>query len=178
MKAKTFTKVLVVLIIAVYSVGFYFYVQPKTITIHSTEIVVRDVGVSLEDKIEDLKETLLDDLRYEEIKGYENRSLVIVFDPLQKDLAKCREVGGVRLHCYSTGDFNFKVATVQHYYSKFYNETLNDKEAFMIAMDSELSRELAKKVIFEEKGGIYNWINSSKKINGVSRVTFIKNLEK
>ena len=178
MKSKKMTQILLGLVLMIWGFNLYNYAKPEVITIIEQRIVVRNVGVSLEDKIEDLKESLLDDLLHEEIKGHKNRSLVIVFDPLQKDLAKCRQVGGVRLYCYSIGDFNFKTATIQHYYLKLFGIVLTDKEAMLIAMDSELSRELAKKIIFEQSGGIYAWANSAKKINAVNRVSFIKNLEK
>lgn len=161
-------------------VGYYIAgknIEPEVVTEIKEKIVTKNVGVELETKIRSLKDSLLDDLRYEEIKGYENNSLVIVFDPLKKDLEKCRQVGGVRLHCYSTGDYNFKIGTIQHYYLKFYDEVLNDKEAMLIAMDDELSRELAEKVIFDEVGGIWNWENSAKKINAAQRIEFIRELE-
>ena len=160
------------------AIGIFIYGRYQEPTYVDREVIVeKNVGIALEEKIEQLKQDLLDDLRLEEIRGYENRSLIIVFDPLKKDLASCRKIGGVKLHCYSTGEFNFKIATVQHYYSKFYGEKLNDKEAMLIAMDSELSRELAYEIIFNEIGGYRNWLNSGKKINAHDRITFIRSLE-
>lgn len=177
-----FRKLLLAIITIAILIGTGFYlakknISPEIITEIQEKVVTKNVGVALETKIRSLKDSLLDDLRHEEIKGYENNSLVIVFDPLEKDLAQCRRTGGVRLHCYSTGDYNFKIATVQHYYLKFYSEVLNDKEAMLIAMDDDLSRELAEKVIFDEVGGIWNWRNSAEKINAAQRIEFIRELE-
>ncbi|MHA1401643.1 MAG: hypothetical protein ACTSQE_14935 [Candidatus Heimdallarchaeaceae archaeon] len=178
MKTKTITILLIIAVIGVWGYNLINTLEPVTVTVHDTKIVEKNIGIALETKIRYLKDSLLDELRHEEIKGYENYSLVIVFDPLAKDLDKCRQVGGVRLYCYSIGDYNFKVATVQNYYSKFYDENLNDKQAMEIAMDDDLSRELAEKVIFDETGGIYNWRNSAKKINAFQRIEFIRELEK
>ena len=179
MKFKTITILLVIIVAGIWGYTLIQKMQQKTVTVHETPIVEKNVGVSLEKKIEQLKQNLLDDLKGKEIQGYENNSLVIVFDPAEKDLAQCRKTGGVKLRCYSIGDFNFKIGTVQGYYSKLYSEELNDKQAMEIAMDSKLSRELAYDIIFdEEPGGIYNWSNSAKKIDAASRITFIRELEK
>lgn len=159
--------------------GVYIFGIPEKGPLVTEKIKIKEVYVdnSLQEKLSELKEGVLDDLKTAEIRGYEHLDAIIVFDPRKKDLASCQRVGGVRLHCYSFGPFNFKVATVQHYYEKFYGYTPTDKEAIDIALDNELSRELAHKVIFEEVGGINNWVNSARKIDAHSRITFIRGLE-
>jgi len=162
------------------SLGVYFFGLPfeqKTVTVQQEIIIEKETDNSLKLKLEELKNNILDDLRTAEIIGYEHLDAIIVFDPRQRDLATCQKIGGVRLHCYSFGQYNFKVATVQHYYEKFYNRTPTDKEAIDIALDNDLSRELAHKVIFEEIGGINNWVNSARKINAHERIKIIRELE-
>lgn len=167
-----------ILLLIVISIAVFDHYRPENVVEREVKVVVeKNVGVSLEKKIAELKSDLLDDLRTAEIKGYEHLEVIIVFDPLQKDLEKCRQVGGVRLYCYSFGEYNFKIATVQHYYQIFYGYTPGDSEAMNIALDDDRARELAHKVIFEEVGGIWNWKNSADKISAADRITFIRSLE-
>lgn len=162
-----------------FTLGVYFWGLPVNIKTE-TKVIEKKVVVdnSLKNKIESLKHGILEDLRTAEVQGYEHMDAIIVFDPLKKDLESCRRVGGVKLHCYSFGHFNFKIETVKYYYGKFYNKTLTDKEAMDIALDNDKAYDLAYKVIFDEVGGIYNWINSGKKINAVERIELIRELEK
>ena len=153
------------------------YEEPLVITKEKEVIIETFTGVSLEKKIEELKQEVLDDLRHEEIKGHLDADLVIVFDPKDSDDIRCRKQGNVRLYCYSFGDFNFKIATVQYYYYMFNGIDLSDTEAMNIALDPEQARELAYEIIFNEVGGIWNWKNSAEKIDAGNRITFIRSLE-
>jgi hypothetical protein len=175
-----FARNIIILAIVFVGIGFYIAkqnIEPKIITEIKEKVITNNIGVSLETKIEELKNGLLDDLRTAEIQGYEDTEVIIVFDPRLKDLKNCQKIGGVRLHCYSFGDYNFKIATVQHYYDKFNKETIGEKQALEIALDKNKSRDLAYKVIFNEIGGIWNWKNSAEKINAAERISFIRSLE-
>jgi len=173
LKQTAFTLFAVIITLAVYN----RYKEPVVITNEKEVIIETFIGVSLEKKIEELKQEVLDDLRHEEIKGHLDADLVIVFDPKDSDDIRCRKQGNVRLYCYSFGDFNFKIATVQYYYHMFNGIDLSDTEAMNIALDPEQARELAYEIIFNEVGGIWNWKNSADKINAGERITFIRSLE-
>ena len=157
--------------------GAYVFGLPENTVVVTQEKEVR-VDYSLEEKTEELKQELLDDLKQAEVGGYEGLSAIITFDPLQRDLNSCRQIGGVRLHCYSFGVYQFKVATVQHFYERYYQYTPTDKESIDIALDYEKARELAYLIIFDEnKGGVWHWRNSALKIDAPERIEFIRQLE-
>ena len=160
--------------------GLFIYQQvqgPKVIEKEVQVVVEKNIGVSLENKVEELKQNLMDDLREKEVGSLGPDDLIIVFDPTRKNLSSCQKVGGVKLYCYSFGPYNFKITTMQHYYKKFYGEDLTQHQALEYALDEELSREVAYKVIFEEVGGIWNWENSANKINAKARIEIIRELE-
>jgi hypothetical protein len=175
-KLKTILNILPYGIIVGVTAGILTFGLP-----HEQVVVTKEkqVDFSLEQKVSELQSELLDDLKRAEVGGYENMDVIIVFDPLRKDLNKCRQVGGVRLHCYSFGVYNFKIDTVKYFYEKYYYETLTDLEALELALDPERSRDLAHTIIFsEDKGGIFHWTNSAKKIDAKRRIGFIRDLMK
>ena len=175
-RIKTIIKIIPYGVLVGLVAGYFVFGLPREDIVITEEKTV-EVDYSLQKKTEELKQRLLDDLKTAEIKGYEHLDVVMVFDPLKKDLERCRQVGGVRLYCYSFGDYNFKIATVQYYSEKFNQYTPTDKEALDIALDKTKARELAYQIIFNEVGGIYNWSNSAKKINAIERINFIRELE-
>jgi hypothetical protein len=76
----------------------------------------------------------------------------------------------------SLGAWMFQVKTVQHYVKVFEGRDINRVEAIRIAIDHAQARALAKRIIFEEQGGIYNWENCAAKLDLVPEVEVIKKL--
>lgn len=72
----------------------------------------------------------------------------------------------------SFGAYMFKVGTV-----KSFSKDLTDFQAIALASDRDEARKLAEHIIFQTKGGIWNWLTCAKKDGLVSKVEFIKNLE-
>lgn len=73
----------------------------------------------------------------------------------------------------SFGAYMFKVGTVQRFIPG-----LTDFQAVAIASNKAESRKLAEKIIFETEGGIYNWKNCMIQKDLLSKVEFVKELEK
>lgn len=76
----------------------------------------------------------------------------------------------------SIGRFQFQITTVQHYHKKFYGNEISRAEAISIAISKDRATELARKIIFEETGGIGNWVNCAKARGLVPKVEIIKQL--
>lgn len=112
-------------------------------------------------KVEALKEDIMDRL-----KQCESGDLTLDDAPIILDSN----------HEMSIGLYMFQRDTVIYYYEKFYGKTISRREAVEIAI-SEEARELAKRIIFEETGGIYNWTNCAKREGLVSEITVIKKLQ-
>ena len=117
---------------------------------------------SFEGKIEDLKADVV-----ERLKQCESR------EATEDDAVINPHDGGSP----SFGLLQFKLATVQHYVKKFEGKDITRYEALQIAMDEERARALAKQVIFEEVGGVFNWENCTRIQNLAPRIEVIRELE-
>lgn len=79
-------------------------------------------------------------------------------DPSSDLVGACQRIGGKRhIGCDSWGVMQFKLTTVMHYYEELYGEKITQKEALLIALDDEKARALARDIIFEVEGGVWNW---------------------
>ena len=167
----------VLFLTAIIAVLVFNQFQEPTIINHEV-IVEKNIGIALEQKIEQLKQELIDDIDRSETPNHNRDDLVIVLDPTNANKSKCKQTGGVRLYCYSIGNFQWQLVSLQEEYLKHYGMKLTDREAFEVANDYDQARELTYKVVFaESKGGIYRWLNTSKKIDAVKRIEFIRSLE-
>lgn len=129
-------------------------------------IVEKEIVIdNLSEKINELKGKLIADL----IKG-ENGPVVKYDPPTHKFI--CPE------DAMSFGKYQFKICTVTGYYKKLYSKVITKKEAVLIALDDDKAGELAKDMIFKEKGGIENWFNTANKYNLREQLAIIKSLEK
>jgi hypothetical protein len=79
---------------------------------------------------------------------------------------------GVGKNRPSFGAYMLKVGTIQ-----LYQSGLSDFEAIALAGDRTRARELSAHIIFDTKGGIYNWKNCMVKEDLLTKVNFIKQLE-
>lgn len=76
----------------------------------------------------------------------------------------------------SCGVMQFKISTIQHYYGILKLGTISDQQAVILAIDPDKAKALAKRVIFETQGGIFNWTTATPEI--VAKVETIKELMK
>jgi hypothetical protein len=78
----------------------------------------------------------------------------------------------------SIGMLQFQKLTVIHYYKNIYGKDITAKEAVEIALDEQLSTELATAIIFSTDKGLSNWLNCANKNNLAPKVAVIKELMK
>lgn len=123
---------------------------------------VAHADVTMEAKIEALKDELVDDLaRKCETKDAKEPDSVIIFDSNNQA---------------SIGAWQFQIKTVQHYVKLFEGRDISRADAIRIAIDHEQARSLAKRIIFEEQGGVFNWANCEAKLDLAPEIEVIKKL--
>ncbi len=128
------------------------------------EVIAQD---TLANKIDQLKENVLDQVKKGESMNLKEKDALITFDPSKnsnKDIA-------------SIGLFQFKIGTVIGYYKQLYGKTITPLEAVQIALDEQQARQLAKDIIFKDDG-IGNWYNTANKFGLREQIKIIKQLEK
>lgn len=76
----------------------------------------------------------------------------------------------------SIGCMQFKISTVQHYYNVLKKGEISDMDAVILALDCEKAKSLAREIVFETTGGLWNWSVATKEMG--TRVEIIKSLEK
>jgi len=130
-----------------------------------TEQIVNVVKAedTLQIKIQELKNSVLDDLKKGESSNAPEDDALIILDTNNKA---------------SIGSYQFQIDTVVFYNKKIYRKDITRKQAVLISLDDKKARHLADDIIFKTQGGIFNWKLTSKKYDLVSRVTIIKELEK
>jgi len=123
---------------------------------------------NLTEKVNELKGSLVNDLRKCESGGYVESDGLVTFDPHPTKK---------NVQIPSFGLFQFKKSTVQYYYKKFYNKDITGLEAINIALSEQKSGELVSEIIFRD-GALSNWYNCSKKLGLQSRLNIINELLK
>lgn len=119
-------------------------------------------AVTMESKVESLKESILDRLAACESAGKKESDGIAILDS--------NNVG-------SYGPFQFQRKTVMHYEQLRTGTTINGRDAIILALQGDKARELAKWIIFDTKAGVSNdWVTCSKKLNLQSEVDIIKKL--
>ena len=112
------------------------------------------------DKIEEMKGDVLDRLSKCESGGKDSKNGIDTIDTNNK---------------VSYGIFQFQKSTVQHYYKKMTGNEISGKDAILLALDDEKSRQLAKWIIFEtDNGSGKDWFNCTKWNDLDTLVKFIK----
>jgi hypothetical protein len=130
------------------------YQAPQT-----KEILVDNLGK----KITEIKSEALDALSQCESRGHKEEDGIIIFDSNNEP---------------SIGRYQFQRDTVIHYYKVLYNQTINRKEAVLIALDDDKARKLAYDIIFSsDSKGWRNWFNCGNKIDIAATLKLIAKLE-
>lgn len=163
MKLYKIVLLVMVLVIGAYYGGSYF----------NREIVYRQIEKqvildNLTAKVNELKGSLVSDLRQCESAGAKESDGLVTFDPHPKNK---------KVQIPSFGLYQFKKSTVQFYYKKFYNKDITGMEAIQIALSEAKSAELASEIIFRDSA-LSNWYNCSKKLGLQSRLNIINELLK
>jgi len=114
-------------------------------------------------KVEALKDELVEDIGKCESAGAKDPDGLIVFDSNNEA---------------SVGHLQFQRLTVIVYIKKFMDKAIDNSDAIAIAIDHKQSHDLAKKIIFEDSKGWKNWFNCGNKVNAEIRIADIKRLEK
>lgn len=112
-------------------------------------------------KITKLQDEVLNTLSACETRGVTEKDATIILDTNNK---------------MSIGRYQFQITTVQYYSKKLRGLELTRVEAITLSTSQEQATELAREIIFEVQGGIYNWANCARKHSLVSQVEFIKKL--
>lgn len=152
-KLKKWT-LIAVLVYGVYVAGGLL--QPRAI---ATPVLFDN----LTPKIEELKDSIVEDIRNCERSNYEEEDAPIILDTNKK---------------MSIGVFMYQKATVQHYSKKLYGKELTGKEATLFALDEDKARQMTYDVIFKDSKGWANWYNCGKKIGVETRLQVIRELSK
>lgn len=128
----------------------------------------------LQGKISDLKDEVANTLMACESGSATEDTGLVTFDPLQSNPNKT-----ATRNIPSFGQFQFKIDTVIGYYEILYSKKLTQKEAILLALDTNRAKELATRIMFETKSKAgKDWINCNKKHNLDARIDLIKELEK
>lgn len=121
-------------------------------------------GVTLESKVEDMKEDVLNKLASCESGGRKEEDGITVLDS-----------NGVG----SYGALQWQRKSFMFYWEKMTGTPINGRDAIIAAMTPEKARQLAKWVIFETDSGVAkDWVICSRKHNLQLKVDFIKELTK
>ena len=123
---------------------------------------------NLKGKVNQLKGELVADIKQCESGGASEDKALITFDPHPTKK---------NVQIASLGNYQFKVSTVQYYYTKFYGKTITNKEAVLIALDDTQAGNLASEVIFRD-GALDNWYNCTKAHNSRAKLDVINSLLK
>ena len=159
----------IILWLVVIGIGCWYggsYFNKKIVYEQIEKQVILD---NLTEKVNELKGSLVSDLRQCESGGYNIDSGLITFDPhkTNKSIAPA-----------SIGLYQWKVASIKHYYKTLYQKDITGKEAILIALDDEKSSQLTSDVIFKTENGLSNWYNCSKKLGLQGRLNIINELLK
>lgn len=119
------------------------------------------VAPTMESKVEDLKESILDRLAACESGGKKEADGIAILDS--------NNVG-------SYGIFQFQRKTVMHY-QKLRGTDINGRDAIILALQGDKARELAKWIIFDTKAGVaQDWVVCSRKHGLQAEVDILKKL--
>ena len=120
------------------------------------------------DKTEELKMSVVNQIKDCERSGYEEKDAIVTFDP---------DRSGKKVNDASFGVLQFKISTVIAYYAKFYNKKITPKDAVLIALDEQKASDLALDVLFID-GQWQNWKTCSLKYDVPAQIKVIQKLTK
>lgn len=128
---------------------------------YSTDTIRAEIIDTTPQKLEALKQDVIDRLQACESAGKSEDAGLIIFDSNNQA---------------SIGQLQFQIKTVQHYEKVLHGRDISRKEAILIALDTPKARALATEIIFETQGGIWNWKNCADRHDLSAEVTIIKKL--
>lgn len=134
-------------------------------------------------KIDALKNSIVDELMACEGATYNEDSGLVTFDPTDAQFAKMLNSGEKKTIVdkgeMSYGILQFKKSTVIYYVKMQTGKTITGKEALLIALDKDESSKLAKFVMFETKSKASgDWKNCARAKGLDGKIDLIKQLEK
>lgn len=120
-------------------------------------------------KIADLKSDLVHRLSQCESAGHGDDYGLITFDQNKAGTLSARNTPSI-------GPLQFKITTLQTFYKQRTGKEISGRDAVVLALGYDTASDLASYVIFETKGGIYNWANCATKLNLVAEVEVLKRI--
>ena len=144
------------------------FVSYNEVEAQNPEIKVIDLTP---EKIESLKDDVVARLLSCESAGHKEDDAIIMYDNNKAGTLTGKNV-------WSIGQLQWKVSTIVRYAQMRDNKVLTQKEAVLLALDTNEASKLAKYVIFDTDGGIWNWQNCADKLNLGAEVSAIKKLLK
>lgn len=162
----------VILLVAVFFTALYFKTAPEPVVvsepvkINIDDIVDRKTKTAIDSKIHELENNVLETLAQCETGSLEEPDGAIVYDTAAS--------GDIRR--MSIGRYMFQRRTIIHYVKKFEGREIGKAEAIAIAIDPELSTELARKVLFGTAKGSREWYNCDKKHDLKGKIQLINEL--
>lgn len=131
--------------------------------------VIASSTVSLPEKIEQLKQSLADEMSACEYPHFKQETAVPVWDDNKAGTLPAKDK-------LSYGAFQFKISTVQRFYKTLHGENLSNYEAIQKAMDEKEARALAIDAWINIKGSINEWSCANESMK--AKVEIIRELEK
>lgn len=104
-----------------------------------------------------------------EAAGYKEEDAIVMYDNNSRGTLTGKNV-------WSFGQLQFKVSTIQKYVKDRTGVSISQKDAVLLALDTPKASELASWIIFETKGGIWNWKNCAESLGLPKEVEIIKKL--
>ena len=128
----------------------------------------RKTDTTLSVKIEQLKQEVVSKIKACESGGMGEDFGLVTFDP---------DRSGKTANIPSYGLLQFKKPTVIQYVKQLRGKDLTGKEAISLALDESEATKLAYEIIFQVKGGIWNWKNCAYKTGVAKDIEIIRKLE-
>lgn len=147
--------------------GIISLAPKNTVSAVNTEQVITVEVDKTPEKVDALKNKLVDEIAQCESHNAPQDKALIVYDNNSKGTLKGKNVPSI-------GVMQFKVGTVQHFWKQLYGESLTDYEATMIALNNEQAKKLAKDAIFGIKGALWHWTCATQDMAG--RVEILREL--
>lgn len=120
-------------------------------------------AVTMEAKVESLKEQIVNDIAACETKGVKEPDATILLDSNSQ---------------MSLGSWQWQIKSIQHYVKLFEGRAISRVEAINIATDHQKAKDLTTKVLFGEKDGWKNWYTCGVKLDVGTKIDLISALER
>ena len=164
------------------------YVRPEVEMTEAEKIAAQAQSREMLDKkIREIKDEVMNRIKYGkngtsgESAGHRPKegSVFYANDPRDALESHCSALNVVRnIECDSWGEWQFKILTVIHYMKELYGQDVSQVDALVIALDKAKADALAEKIIFEVKGGVWNWsVTKGDEDYYNEKITLVRELE-